>query len=135
MVIHGRHIHLLIHLGVRRRRRAQLKPVVQPVLLNVLVEGGTGGLEELHIIRELGGVSGPLPVDVDAVEAPVSDELDGGGGEEAAPLIGGGGGAERGRRASTPDRQHYFEPALPVLHDEHLPHAAERIRPALLLVR
>jgi hypothetical protein len=88
------------------------------------VESGTDVLEEEEEVVRFGRVGGVLPVDVEAVEAEVSEEADGGGGEHGA-----GGGARGGRREGggigpPADGEERLELAVGLFEEEELLGAA-----------
>lgn len=88
------------------------------------VEGGADGAEEEEEVVCFGGVCGVFPVDVETVEAEISEEPDGRGGEERAVLrSAGGSGESRGVRPPT-DGEQGLELAVGLFEKEQLLRAA-----------
>ena len=84
----------------------------------------TGFFQQFGEVEALGFVLGVLPVDVEAVEAKVHDQLDGGLGECLAASWGGRGEGEVGGVGPSADGEEDFEVAVAFLEEVQLFYAA-----------
>lgn len=94
------------------------------VLLGILIEGATGLGEEEDKVFCLGRVLRVFPIDVEAVEAEVGEELDCGAGEGLASGRGGGGLGEVGGVGPAADGEEGFKVAVLLFEEEELLDAA-----------